>query len=143
MKNIILSIIASIAIIAVTGTGCSDDNKSKIKYRSVPLAEYTREAPDQWEGLEGSHTPVVTIRQDSDPDIIITVKLRNPEANHYIETIGIMDENRQVLLSKKFTRNDKFFDAFFSSKDLIKKGKLKAFARCSMHDLWTEPLEIK
>jgi desulfoferrodoxin (superoxide reductase-like protein) len=140
-KNIIC-MLAVTAVCITASAGCKEEYSiSKKPYRSVPKAEYTKEAPDEWAGLEGEHLPVITFNEDRDPDISIMVNLTNPGRDHYIEKIGIIDGNNKELAVEIFTTNDKIFEAQFSSFTLpADKEKLKVFVKCSLHDLWTAPL---
>ncbi len=142
MKNINWgSLYATIIICMAIAASCKEDWASRI-YRSQPKEEYTREAPDEWKGMEDEHLPTVMFYKNIKPDMVLTVKLTNTAGNHYIEKIGIMDANKKVLVFKEFTTNEKFFEAKFSSSQLPSDWTgLKAFAKCSQHDLWTEPLK--
>jgi desulfoferrodoxin (superoxide reductase-like protein) len=143
-NNKLIRIFAALALCTAAVTGCGDDDsQSQRKYRSVPKPEYTREAPDEWAGLEDEHLPVVTFDPDSDPDITVRVNLKNPGRDHYIEKIGIMDGDKKTLAVKEFRKFEKIYMAQFSSAKLPRDKKgLKVFVKCSLHDLWTEPLKL-
>jgi desulfoferrodoxin (superoxide reductase-like protein) len=141
--NTIRYILLFILAIFFTGilASCKDDSFKRI-FRKVPKAEYTRDAPDEWTGLEEEHLPVVTFYKDREPDIYVRVNLKNPSVTHHIEKIGIMDENRKDLATKEFNQNDRIFEAqFYSAHIPSDKKNLKVYAKCSLHDLWTEPFK--
>ena len=142
MKIIKHIAIFSLAVFCLTlTTACKDDFFQRV-YRKTPKPEYTRDDPGEWTGMEEDHIPVVTFYTDREPDIIVRVDLKNPTAIHYIEKIGIMDENRKDLVCKEFRSVDKIFEAqFYSAHIPGDKKKLKVYAKCSLHDLWTEKFE--
>ena len=133
--------LAMVTVLAMAHLACKDDVFNKF-YRKQPKLEYTRDDPDMWSGLETEHLPVVTFNADREPDMDVRVNLENPTPTHYIEAIGIMDENRNDIVSKQFDANTKVFEARFFSASLPKNKKLKVYAKCSLHDLWTEPLKL-
>jgi desulfoferrodoxin (superoxide reductase-like protein) len=144
MRTILKALVPA-AMLFAAAYGCSDESSyEKRVYRSVPKAEYTREDPDQWKGLEEEHLPVVTINRDSDPDISVRVNLKKPGGDHYIEKIGIMGPDKKVYALKTFNRYQTIYTAGFSSRGLPSDtAGMKVFARCSLHSLWTVPLETR
>ncbi len=84
--------------------------ENKSREPLVPQKEYTRENPAEWSQLTESHLPV-----------------------------GILDSQNREIASQKLSheRLQNIVRVFFTT-DLSNTG-LKAFARCSQHDLWTNP----
>jgi desulfoferrodoxin (superoxide reductase-like protein) len=139
MKNLYI-IFAMLTAVGFMAAGCSEDAGKAKKYLNVPKDEYTKEAPDQWAGLEDEHVPDVTVHGG---EITVRVNIKKPGRDHYIERIGIMD-GVKIVASKEFSAYEKIFEAKFSTSVLPdNKTNLKVFARCSLHDRWTEPLKVK
>jgi desulfoferrodoxin (superoxide reductase-like protein) len=104
----------------------------------IPKAEYTKDAPEEWKGLEEDHIPIISFPKSLNKDLRIEVRLKNSGGDHYIEKMGIVDKNGKELATKTFRRGDKYFEALFSSSILPNdKSGLKVYAKCSLHDLWT------
>ncbi len=140
MKKTIVRIIIAYAM--ATG-GCKTDQAPPPvdtgKPRE-PLKEYTREKPAEWYGLENEHVPIVTLRNTEVENIHIRVRFPvKHEADHYIQKIGVMDANGNDVIVKRFNPTADYYEAKFTV-PFIGEG-YKAYARCSLHDLWTAPLE--
>ena len=109
-----------------------------------PLEEYTLENPREWKNVADEHIPKVRMSRDRGKDaILITVPLEKATLHHYIEKIGIMDENKRDVLSKSITRQpNPILSAFFPVEDLPENKKgLKVYIKCNMNDLWVLPLD--
>lgn len=107
----------------------------------TPKAEYTKESPAEWAGLEDQLVPQITFNKGFGADIIVRVNLKQPSLSNYIEKIGIMDKDGREIVFKLFSRHAKYFEAHFYSKDLpADKSGLKVFSKSSLYDLWTTPL---
>lgn len=126
---------------AAADMACKDDDFKRF-YHKQPRPEYTRDDPDMWSGLEEEHLPVVTFYNNREPDVYVRVNFKDPGPKHYIERIGIMDENRNDIVFHDFNMNTRVFEARFFSASLPKDKKLKVYAKCNLHDLWTEPLKL-
>lgn len=133
--------LAITASLAASDISCKDDDFKRF-FRKQPKPEYTREDPDMWSGLETEHLPVVSYYRDREPDMYVVVNLKNPGPKHYIERIGIMDENWKDIVYQDFTMNNRVFEARFFTASLPSNKKLKVYAKCNLHDLWTEPLKM-
>lgn len=113
--------------------------------RPVPQAEYTNENPGQWADLVSDHVPHIEVNLNKANDnVLVYVILKKPTETHYIEKIGIMDEKqKKVLAEVSFKKDHKgSYNAWMTIKplDSARLNELKAYARCSQHDLWTAPL---
>ncbi len=124
--------------------GCGNipdfENRMQTETPRVPRKEYHQNDPGEWAGMEHQHAPQVTIIPGAVENVVIRVNLpvvREPD--HYIEKIGIMDQNGNDIFVKNFNPNADYFEARFKIPN-IGPG-YKAFAKCSQHDLWTAPLE--
>ena len=109
-----------------------------------PLPEYTMEKPREWENIADEHVPDVRLSRLTGKDaIMISVSIEKPTMQHYVEKIGIMDENNKEIVSETILRkpNPKTW-AYFLIEDLpVEKKGLKAFIKCNLHDMWTTPLD--
>jgi desulfoferrodoxin (superoxide reductase-like protein) len=106
----------------------------------TPLKEYTRDDPGEWAGKEDEHYPRLSLDSTKAENVVILVKFPiKHEPDHYIEKIGIMDSDGKDIVVKRFNPSADFFQARFSI-PFIGKG-WKAYARCSLHDLWVTPIE--
>lgn len=143
----IMKLINYAMALAITGSlaaadmSCKDDDFKRF-YHKQPKPEYTRDDPDMWSGLEEEHLPVVTFYNDREPDVYVRVNLKDPGPKHYIERIGIMDENWKDIVFQDFNMNTRVFEARFFTASLPRDKKLRVYARCNLHDLWTEPLKL-
>lgn len=119
-----------------------DTEVQETNYKPVtPKAEYTKEKPGEWKGMEKEHLPVIRITSGDKINVIISVPLVNKDGKHYIETIGVMDESKKVIASKNFTRNTRYYQTgFYIPSNLLGKN-LKVYVKCNLHDLWTAPLK--
>ncbi len=121
-------------------TGCKDDFKPQHKGPIIPKEVYTKDAPGNWEDIADEHTPKVVIFDDGrKQNVKITVVLKKPGKNHYIEKIAIIDESKKELKAKVFSRHLKYFEALFSLQPIPKNAKV--YAKCNLHDLWIAPLQ--
>lgn len=135
-----------IIFVAVAFSFCDSGKKAEEFNGDKPItpkAEYTKEEPREWEGMEDQLVPQITFNKGFGRDIIIRVNLENPGGDNYIEKIGIMDKDGNELVVKVFSRHNKFFEAHFFSSDLpTDKKDLRAFSKSSLYDLWTAPLKF-
>ena len=137
-----LTIMAVIFLAAMAGCGKGNSERMQTDTPRAPLKEYTKDNPAEWVGLEEEHAPTVTIDDSSAENVIVRVKFpikRDPD--HYIQKIGLMDKDGKDIAVKKFNHMSDYWEARFSLPS-IPKG-MKAYARCSLHDLWTAPVESK
>ncbi len=122
-------------------TGCT--NMGTDEDTSKPLPEYTREYAREWEHIKEEHIPV--IQKNAAPDasalggqsIRVTVPLKNPSPGHYIEVIGVADQNKKTLHAVRFTRDTAVFTAVIPVDASWDLTKVKVFAKCNLHDTWT------
>lgn len=108
----------------------------------VPLKEYTRDIPREWSDISDEHIPrVQKTRHRGKSALLITVPLKNASNEHYIEKIGILNEENREIISLTIPRqNNPPIYAYFRTSELPLNTDLKAFAKCNLHDLWTEPI---
>lgn len=138
-KYISITVFAIYAVIHFNCKGNSPERFQTEKPR-IPLKEYSKDEPGEWVGLEEQHYPRVTIDNSSMENIIVRVNFPvNHEPDHYIEKIGLMDKDGNDIIVKKFNPTADYWEARFSI-PFIPKG-VKAYARCSLHDLWVTPLK--
>jgi desulfoferrodoxin (superoxide reductase-like protein) len=141
-KKYKMMIMAAILNAAMINCGKGNSERLQTETPRTPLKEYTKEAPAEWIGLEEEHAPMVTIDNNSPDNVIVRVKFPiKHDPDHYIEKIGLMDKDGNDIVVKKFNSTADYWEARFSI-PFIPKGT-KAFARCSLHDLWTAPVEKK
>lgn len=113
----------------------------------TPQDEYTREAPGIWVGLEEKHLPIVSVDRKGRGVQKITITIMDTkkfDPNHYIEKIGIMNENKEDIAVKIFPEmvlnSQEPIMAEFQLNGIPENNKVKAFVKCNLHDLWTHPL---
>lgn len=113
----------------------------------TPQDEYTLEAPGIWSGLEESHLPIIQLERKGRglQKITITIKeTKQFNLNHYIEKIGIMNENKEDIAVKIFPEmtlnSTELIMAEFQMESPVENNRIKAFVKCNLHDLWTHPL---
>ena len=115
----------------------------------TPQSEYTAENPGEWAGLEGAHLPIVSVAEFGYEKKRVTITVADSRlfnSRHYIEKIGVFDENKRDLAVKEFNQADivndgvKEWKAEFTLDSLPENPKIKAFVKCNLHDLWTTPL---
>ncbi len=110
-----------------------------------PLAEYTKDNPREWKNIAHEHIPKVRkSTHHGEPAILIEVPLAKANMSHYIEKIGIIDENnKDIAVVTILRQNNPKTYAYFPISQLPRGKKLKAFAKCNLHDLWTAPIDPK
>ncbi|MDH4200256.1 MAG: desulfoferrodoxin family protein [Spirochaetia bacterium] len=137
-KKLKIAVFIISAAITFNCKGSSSERFQTDKPR-IPLKEYSRNDPGEWVGLEDQHYPRVTIDNSAMENIIIRVNFPiKHEPDHYIEKIGLMDKDGNDIIVKRFNPAADYWEARFNI-PFIPKGA-KAFARCSLHDLWVTPL---
>jgi|GEM_PF-1189430 len=135
----------TLAFMMILFFSCSSDDGSG-KMSSEPgkrLAEYSADKPGKWKGKEDGHAPYVkVIRGQSKNNIIVYVNLKDFSENHYIERIGIMDENKKDLAGISYSPKARSsrIKATFSLSPVPTAPNVKVYVKCSQHDLWTAPL---
>ena len=144
MNQLRLRQVASVSTFAFLLSGlayCDDVGDGNPR---TPRAEYTAEEPGEWLAFRDTHAPRLQIQRDI---LKIEVPLTRITTDHYIEKIGVMDElGRDVLEPRAYAREDNSaaaVEAQFSIAGLrSERGKLRVYAKCNLHDLWTAPLEL-
>jgi desulfoferrodoxin (superoxide reductase-like protein) len=112
----------------------------------TPQDEYTLEEPGMWEGKEEFHLPIVHVDREGRGKVKVKIQIKNEfgfNSEHYIEKIGIFDENKHDIAVKEFPDRHIYkepIQAEFTLKDIQENPKIKAFVKCNIHDLWTAPL---
>ena len=127
-----------LAALLLSGCKVQEENTSPI----TPQAEYTEDNPGEWEDLEDAHVPVVEIEYLGRGKKNIRIKVRDSStfnASHYIEKIGIFDQNKVDIVVKP-AQGPGMFTTEFYTEDLPEHPGVKAFVKCNLHDLWTTPL---
>ncbi|MEM4271010.1 MAG: desulfoferrodoxin family protein, partial [Candidatus Pacearchaeota archaeon] len=92
-------------------------------------------------GKESEHLPHIEILNTSKTKNNIKVHVEgNFNQTHYIEKIGIIDENKNTLDEKVIEEGEEPFVTL--SLDLTKESskKAKVYVKCVTHDLWTAPI---
>jgi desulfoferrodoxin (superoxide reductase-like protein) len=107
----------------------------------IPQKEYTGEEPGQWAGLANDHIPKFTFNRSlNQNNLRVEIPGRKFNERHYIEAIGIMDEKMADIDVKILQRGDIPIAILTLDKSMDPK-KVKVFAKCNLHDLWTHPIE--
>lgn len=109
----------------------------------VPQKEYTKGEPGEWESISADHIPKFEWDKTlSKNNLRIEVPGRKFNERHFIEAIGIMDERMADLDVKILQRGDVPIAILTLDKSHDPK-KIKVFAKCNLHDLWTHPIILK
>jgi desulfoferrodoxin (superoxide reductase-like protein) len=120
---------------------CSAEDNKATNEPIPPEPEYTKEAPGQWKGKEAEHLPNIKVLGNSKTtdNIRVTVEGLFNEG-HYIEKVGIMDENKNTLSEKVVGPGEE--PNVVLSLDMTKESykKAKIYVKCISHDLWTQPI---
>ncbi len=141
---------AALLILAVSCGGDDRiDREVAALYKSgesiKPLAEYTEENPREWKSIASEHVPLVrkTVYNGRDA-VLIEVPLRRATTEHYIQRIGILDENGKEIVSRAIQRlpNPPVF-AYFDFNGLPYGQTLKAYVRCNLHDTWVTTFTLE
>ena len=119
------------------------ESKPKVPPR-VPKREYTEEVPGEWKSIANEHLPELKIDYSKKKENIhVKVPGHKFTTDHYIEKIGIFDENFVDLDVKTFERGqDPIAILSLNFKD-HNPEKVKVFVKCNLHDLWTQSLKKK
>lgn len=105
----------------------------------VPKPEYTEVDAGEWEGIKDAHVPHIKINRKSKTDNVeISVKGEFSE-QHYIERIGIMDQNKQDLAGISLQKLQKP-TVTLTLDPIPDDPHVKVYVKCNLHDLWTKPV---
>jgi desulfoferrodoxin (superoxide reductase-like protein) len=121
---------------------CKDTDTGRGSREIVQQDQFTREKPGHWEGLEDEHLPRIKFFPDRKKDNIeVRVYLNPSGGRHYIEKIGLMNEQKQDV-SVVSLKNDvpQSNIVVYLTYPLGDTDKVKVFVKCNIHDLWTAPL---
>ena len=105
----------------------------------TPKPEYTEKEAGEWEEIKDEHLPKVKIDFKAKKENIAIKVEGGFNERHYIERIGIMDENKQDLAGKSLEVNQKP-EVVLSLNPIPENPKVKVYVKCNLHDLWTKPL---
>ena len=146
ISNILIAWIILVSFYSCSGEGENTEDGSRPPSsepsRAIsPKKEYTEENPAEWEEVANDHLPEITYdEKESKGNIKVKVLGRKFSERHYIEVIGIMDERGADIDTKYLQRSDKPIAILSLSKKDYDPDKVKVFAKCNLHDLWTAPL---
>jgi desulfoferrodoxin (superoxide reductase-like protein) len=108
----------------------------------IPQKEYTLENPGEWKSIALDHIPEIQIdKARSQNNVRVKISGNQFSERHYIEVIGVMDERSHDLDLKYLKRGDQLAVVLSVNLKEQDASKLKVFAKCNVHDLWTIPLE--
>jgi len=109
----------------------------------TPGKFYSKDKPGEWVDYAADHAPAVEINYSKDKDnVSIYVVLKNPDVDHYIESIGLLDEEDKIVDKVTFGQGKKNAAyGYFTFDVRANLSRYRAFARCSRHDLWVTPLD--
>jgi desulfoferrodoxin (superoxide reductase-like protein) len=109
-----------------------------------PQKEYTKDNPAEWESIANDHLPEIVFNESkSKGNVTVKVLGRKFSERHYIEVIGLMDERLADIDIKYLKRGDIPAAVLTLNKKEYDPEKIKVFAKCNLHDLWTVPLISK
>lgn len=106
-----------------------------------PQLEYTEDKPAEWEAIANDHLPEIVFEKSKSKDNV-KVKVLGKKFNerHYIEVIGLMDERKADIDIKYVERGSNPIAILSLDLKDHDPEKIKVFAKCNLHDLWTKPL---
>lgn len=105
----------------------------------TPKEEYTAEDAGEWESIKEDHLPIVELDpKEGVVNVWLNPKKFNP--NHYIERIGIMNQDKVDLVSKPFGRQEEPRVSFVLKPFPSDLERTKIYVKCNLHDLWTVTL---
>ncbi len=112
--------------------------KEKVSPKT-PKSEYTEIDSGEWEDIKNNHLPQIKISPKSKKENVEISVTGEFNEDHYIERIGVMDENKQDIagidLERKQIPHIKLtLDPF------PENPRVKVYVKCNLHDLWTKPL---
>lgn len=110
----------------------------------VPKREYTEETPGEWKSIANEHLPDLKIDYSKKKENIhVKVPGHKFTMDHYIEKIGVFDENFIDLDVKTFERGQDPVATLSVNLGDHDPEKIKVFVKCNLHDLWTQALKKK
>ncbi|MBK7056933.1 MAG: hypothetical protein IPO06_02420 [Leptospiraceae bacterium] len=120
-------------------------DSSDVASRAIsPQKEYTKDNPAEWESVVNDHLPeIIFNKSKSKENITVKVLGKKFSERHYIEVIGIMDEQSADLDVKYIDRGSQPTAILSLNPRDHDPEKIKVFAKCNLHDLWTVPLVAK
>lgn len=146
IKNIFyLFFLLFLTVFSCTSENDLEDDSENISRKKpsvparTPKREYTKEEPGEWKQLEKDHLPIIKIDtsiRKNNVHIIIPGKFNE---NHYIERIGIMDEDLKDITGVDLSKNQKM-EIDLSLYPIPDNPNTKVYVKCNKHDLWTEPI---
>ena len=118
---------------------CVQENQNQ-NQPITPQPEYTSEDAGEWEAIKQDHLPFTDVNL-KEKSIFVKVESKTFNETHYIEKIGIMNQDKVDLAVKSFNRTDKT-EVAFQFKTFPEDWKhTKIYVKCNLHDLWTTTLE--
>jgi desulfoferrodoxin (superoxide reductase-like protein) len=116
-----------------------DQDKPEKIIPKTPKPEYTEKDAGEWDALKNEHLPIVKINPKSKKDNVEIRVMGEFSEDHYIERIGIMDENRQDLAGMNLKKLQKT-EVLLTLDPVPENPKVKVYVKCNLHDLWTKPI---
>lgn len=113
---------------------CGDASQAPI----TPRAEYSAEDPGEWGAEAATHAPLVELR---DVTVYVRLPMRGAGPEHYIEKIGILDENGIDAVPPQALGPDARTNIEATLPRPSRSGTYRVYARCNLHDLWTAKFE--
>lgn len=131
-----------VLLLAFSLAACSESDDWK-KGKVVPQKEYTKDSPREWASIAPEHVPAVRKSRDRNKDaILIELPGLSTSREHYIERFGVLDSEGKELGSTPvdLTAVPKNFGFIPLNENM--HGKMKAYAKCNLHDLWVTEFEL-
>ena len=96
---------------------------------------YNRQAPGKWEGIEGTHLPILTFHNENLEVTVYTNHVMNEE--HSIELHYIRDQDQNLIGAKRYATDDSFARVTFP----LPQGTSEIFvySYCNLHGTWMAP----
>lgn len=105
----------------------------------IPKPEYTEKDAGEWDLIKNDHVPIIKINSKSKKNNIEIRVNGNFSDQHYIERIGIMDENKQDLAGINLKKLQEL-NVTLTLDPIPDNPRIKVYVKCNLHDLWTKPI---
>jgi desulfoferrodoxin (superoxide reductase-like protein) len=136
-------LLPTILLISILQNCGAQDEEWKKADRLIPMKEYTEEDSREWEDYKEEHIPVIRKSFDKGQDaLLIEVPKLVITQGHYIERFGVLDKEGLELYSVAIERtNNPLSYGYIPWEKIERKGRLKAYLKCNLHDTWTKEFD--
>lgn len=110
----------------------------------VPLPEYTEDNPREWSEIAEEHIPQLQkVFSGRRNQLYVEVPLKQSNYEHYIEKIGLLSLDGKEIAVQSLERKHRPQNFAYFDEDLVSgMRRIKVFAKCNLHDLWTKVYKV-